>query len=640
MQKRQNFSAFTFMMVIVAGLVFQPAASTYALCPDDMAGYWKLDETTPGTYADFIRGNDGTGSPADPTPATGTVSGAQEFNFNDIDTGIDVDASSAFNWLGTDSFSIELWVQTDGVAPAAAPAGNEVLIGRKEDATSMQWWIGLQGGTGNVTFYLRDVGGTNVINQAVVGTSLTADTDWHHVVLVRDASTGVNTNTLYVDGQVQGTPVTQAFAGGFGSADAPLTLGYLAGNVPGFYFDGLLDEVALYDRVLDSIEIGEHYNTGLNGDDVCGGVDTPGAPYPVATISLWPLDEPGGSTYFDVVDSNDGTGNPADPTAAAGTVSGAQEFNFNDIDTGIDVDASSAFNWLGTDSFSIELWVQTDGVAPAAAPAGNEVLIGRKEDATSMQWWIGLQGGTGNATFYLRDVGGTNVINQAVVGTSLTADTDWHHVVLVRDASTGVNTNTLYVDGQVQGTPVTQAFAGGFGSAGAPLTLGYLAGNVPGFYFDGLLDEVALYDRVLDSIEIGEHYTAGLNGNGVGTLRPEPVADAGADQSVTEGTTVTLNGSGSSDADGTIASYEWQQETGTLVTLTTLITPPFSASFTAPTVDAAGEILTFRLTVTDNDGLSSTDMISVQVNDTTTTTPPPAGGGGDGGGGCFITTMF
>src|SRR3954469_10456575 len=58
-----------------------------------------------------------------------------------------------------------------------------------------------------------------------------------------------------------------------------------------------------------------------------------------------------------------------------------------------------------------------------------------------------------------------------------------------------------------------------------------------------------------------------------------PVANAGPNQSVTAGAQVTLNGSASSDSDGTIASYIWSQSAGTAVMLssTTAVQPTFTA---------------------------------------------------------------
>ena len=105
-----------------------------------------------------------------------------------------------------------------------------------------------------------------------------------------------------------------------------------------------------------------------------------------------------------------------------------------------------------------------------------------------------------------------------------------------------------------------------------------------------------------------------------------PTSNAGEDQSVAEGTTgVTLDGSGSSDSDGTIEKYAWTLTTSNDdVTLTGADTA--TASFTAPEVDADTELV-FRLTVTDNDGATATDDVTITVTDST------SGGGGGGGGG-------
>ena len=90
-----------------------------------------------------------------------------------------------------------------------------------------------------------------------------------------------------------------------------------------------------------------------------------------------------------------------------------------------------------------------------------------------------------------------------------------------------------------------------------------------------------------------------------------PVVNAGVDQSVTEGVSVTLSAT-ASDPDGTIVSYQWVQTSGPSVTLSGSDTA--QASFTAPQVTAATP-LAFTITVTDNEGATATDSITVTTND-------------------------
>ncbi|NLD36638.1 MAG: hypothetical protein GX654_07205, partial [Desulfatiglans sp.] len=112
-------------------------------------------------------------------------------------------------------------------------------------------------------------------------------------------------------------------------------------------------------------------------------------------------------------------------------------------------------------------------------------------------------------------------------------------------------------------------------------------------------------------------------GSGSGSL--PPVANAGTDQTKAEGQVVTLNGSASSDPDGSIVSYNWTQTGGTAVTLSSATT--VQPSFTAPNVGPSGATLTFSLTVTDTQGLQSTD--SVNINVTWVNAAPTANAGPD-----------
>ncbi|MGA3118781.1 MAG: PKD domain-containing protein, partial [Syntrophobacteraceae bacterium] len=95
------------------------------------------------------------------------------------------------------------------------------------------------------------------------------------------------------------------------------------------------------------------------------------------------------------------------------------------------------------------------------------------------------------------------------------------------------------------------------------------------------------------------------------TTQMPPVANAGPDQTVNEGTMITLNGLNSTDPNNGTLSYLWQQIDGPAVTLSN----PASAQpdFAAPQVVSGAVSMRFKLTVTDTYGLESTDTCFVNV---------------------------
>lgn len=100
-----------------------------------------------------------------------------------------------------------------------------------------------------------------------------------------------------------------------------------------------------------------------------------------------------------------------------------------------------------------------------------------------------------------------------------------------------------------------------------------------------------------------------------------PVANAGSDQIVNDADhngaeTVTLDGRGSSDPDGTIAAYQWKEGAATLGSGATL---PVSLAVGAHTI---------TLTVTDDDGATASDTVVVTVN-AVINQPPVANAGPD-----------
>jgi len=93
-----------------------------------------------------------------------------------------------------------------------------------------------------------------------------------------------------------------------------------------------------------------------------------------------------------------------------------------------------------------------------------------------------------------------------------------------------------------------------------------------------------------------------------------PVANAGADKSITlPANTVTLNGTGT-DADGTISAYAWTKISGPTCTIAT------PAAATTAINNLLQGTYQFQLQVTDNAGATGRDTVTVTVN---AAAPPP-----------------
>ena len=119
-----------------------------------------------------------------------------------------------------------------------------------------------------------------------------------------------------------------------------------------------------------------------------------------------------------------------------------------------------------------------------------------------------------------------------------------------------------------------------------------------------------------DVVAVGAHKDGNLSGSAyVYTLAPEnhpPVADAGENQEVEEGSPVTLDGSDSYDLDLDGLTYSWTQTGGPDVELDTA--DPAKPTFTAPACQGENLTLSFKLVVNDgNADCSEPAVVEVTV---------------------------
>jgi len=244
-QKRLYF----FQAILFAALLFTVSTIEAAAdCPNGISGYWKLDETVSGSYFDEIGTNDGFCSGGGcPSSMDGVFGQAQRFDGSTDN--IAVDANSRINWGVSQSFTIELWMYRY----STGLSGSEVFISRS-DSGGMLWYIGINS-AGHAQALLTATNGSTsgLLTGVKVLPINSAVPTWHHVALVRNASQA--TTTLYIDGVAEVTQSTN-FTAGFASQTAPMRMGSLNGAN---YFEGGLDEVAVYARALSGAEIRSHY---------------------------------------------------------------------------------------------------------------------------------------------------------------------------------------------------------------------------------------------------------------------------------------------------------------------------------------------------------------------------------------------
>jgi len=239
-------------MAPVASAPAAPLACTPDI-PETMS-YWPLDETSGTAFTDMVDGNHGTCTNC-PIPVSGKVNGAQAFSYAGRD-GILIteDVGNPLVWTNSESFSFEVWVKF-----TEACTGNKVFFGRYRAVfPEASWWVGCVVG-GLPTFYLQAYG--QIPPPALSDDVAINDGAWHHVVAVRDYAAGEN--ILYVD-SVEVASVTQSYTNDFNSTGA-ISIGYFDN---GYYFDGSIDEVAVYNKALSAAEVAYHYNEGT-GQSYC-----------------------------------------------------------------------------------------------------------------------------------------------------------------------------------------------------------------------------------------------------------------------------------------------------------------------------------------------------------------------------------
>jgi parallel beta-helix repeat protein len=224
-----------------------------------MIGYWKLDEGSGTTASDSVDNNPGV-LVNGPVWTVGKVGNA--LSFDGIDDIVNVSDSGLWDF-GTGAFTIDAWINTRDKTKTMriVSAGHGGT-----DYGSNLWTLGFGQNPGwgpetVITYAVKSGGGFfDFFSNSL--TDSYNNNDWAYIAVVKSGTS----IAFYFNGNNVGGSDILYFPS---NAKSHLTIGARQSDTPEDYtefFDGLIDEVAVYNRTLSADEIQQHYQDGLAGN--------------------------------------------------------------------------------------------------------------------------------------------------------------------------------------------------------------------------------------------------------------------------------------------------------------------------------------------------------------------------------------
>ncbi len=493
-----------------------------------LVGLWHFNNESSGEYngshffdnstlPETLR-NNGTcsGTTCPEFNASGKLKGA--YTFDGANDYVEIVNSSVLNVTG--AITVAFWGRT--------PSADSVALAKRDTPPEIEWGIRY---AGSVEGYVAKFSVYTGSWTQAIGTTALNDNTWHHVVGVFNT-----TNILiYVDGLQEGINTLSSLP----SLANGLYIGK-RGVTDSLYFNGSIDEVAIFNRSLSAAEVSQLYAMGAAklglqarscDDSACAGeqwagpagngsVEIPSPAFPSFTYQnttglgsadnttnlrgLWHLNnqtvgEYSGTNFEDFSGSgNNGSctedsnfGCPAINTS--GKFRGA--YTFNGTQDSILLASSTNLDLNGNVNFTLAVWAKAAG---PEYPTGNSALAGKWASSAGYMLYVGSA--TGKIQTYVNSGG------NAFADNAFPNDGKWHHVVGTKQGTTGA----VYVDGILKNSSTVDAsitsnivkFEIGTYNSGCC----YVTGKG---YFNGSIDEVAVWNRSLSSAEIQQLYLHG-----------------------------------------------------------------------------------------------------------------------------------
>ena len=386
--------------------------------------------------------------------------------------------------MGTSDWTASFWMKINGLGSGITSPFS------KSSARAYAGRWGFYFDTADSKFGIVLEGTSSNVYNARYSYSSLNDGNWHFITGTFNRSGNAY---LYIDGvQVTGTTISGANGQNLNSTD-PLYIGAYGnstGTAPSYFFNGYVDDVAVFNRALTAAEVSNLYagesfinNRPLSQTRFSG--DT-------SLVSYWKLDG----------NSNDskGSNNGTDTAVTYGIQYGVfnQGASFNGTSSRIQCPSTSSLNI--TTAMTISLWIY-----PIMLPTSGNImsLVSKYDaDANSGGYDVRIRNDAGIYKIGITAINGTQYFdNDSIYTPPLNS---WTNVIFIIDGSS----YKTYINGVLLVSIASTILPAANNKLLNIGNFGYFttSGSELGRYFNGYMDDIAIFRRALNAAEVSELY--------------------------------------------------------------------------------------------------------------------------------------
>jgi hypothetical protein len=451
-----------------------PGDTTTSACQP--IGEWRFEQASGATANDTsAQGSNGSlvagaSANSDPKWVRGKVGGA--LDFNGVDGNVTIGTQSIYTDLTTRSFSLWVYPRSTGESSGRA-------------FSKERWYLGST--SNNRMTFLADFSTSD--GTWITPTNSVPLNTWTHIAVVYDRSSTANDPSIYINGRLVTNNEFSSPSGTYVSDSSnPL---YIGNNNQGRTFDGLVDEVRLYNYLLTPAQVAWDYNRGK-----------PAAYYKLDECQGATANDSSGNGYSGAITIATGTQTAVGTCTTSGTawgngVNGKYNYSLNFDGDGDYVDSGDMTFTEGASALTWSMWVKPGTLST------QDCLLCKFNNAASQRSWAIETGGSDSSK--VRVSVSTSASDDATYGETpagVLSNGSWTHIVGVYDGTQTGNSNRLKI--YVNGVPQAVSFTGTVpASTQATTSTMRLAASSDGSrYYNGQADEVQVFNYPLTPLQV------------------------------------------------------------------------------------------------------------------------------------------